>query len=165
MNKQSLLSLYYSYIHSYINYANVTWESTYMTNVKILISRQKHVMRIICNKRKFEHTKQLFYLNKILNVYKLNILYFGTFTYKVNQKTAPNVVVVFFFSIFQKPCHFYPTRFSELSSIQPIYKLKQVNTQFQLEDHISGIAFLVPKGNKSLLFINLKLYQNRDCSF
>ena len=33
--------------------------------------------------------------------------------------------------------------------------LKRVNTQFQLENHISGIASLVPKINKSLLFINL----------
>ena len=31
LNKQSLLSLYYSYIHTYINYANVAWGSTYMT--------------------------------------------------------------------------------------------------------------------------------------
>ena len=36
-------------------------------------------------------------------------------------------------------------------------KLKQVNTEFQLEDHISQTAFLVPKRNKSLLCINLKL--------
>ena len=43
--------------------------------------------------------------------------------------------------------------------------LKLVNTQFQLENRISGIAFLVPKKNKSLLCINLKLQQNRDCSF
>ena len=43
--------------------------------------------------------------------------------------------------------------------------LKRVNTQFQLENRISGIAFLVPKKNKSLLCINLKLQQNIDCSF
>ena len=35
--------------------------------------------------------------------------------------------------------------------------LKRVNTQFQSEDHVSEIAFLVPKRNKSLLCINLKL--------
>ena len=48
-------------------------------------------MRIICNKGKFEHTKQLFQSKKILNAYKLNILYFATFMYKVMQKTAPNI--------------------------------------------------------------------------
>ena len=50
LNKQSFLSLYYSYIHSYINYANVAWGSTYMTNLKELSSQQKDAMRIICNK-------------------------------------------------------------------------------------------------------------------
>ena len=60
LNKQSLLSLYHSYIHSYINYVNAAWGSTYMTNLKTLFSQQKHAMRIICHKGKFEHTKQLF---------------------------------------------------------------------------------------------------------
>ena len=50
---------------------------------------------------------------------------------------------------------FLLTRFSELSYVQPIHNIKRVNTQFQLEDHISGIAFLAPKRNKSLLCINL----------
>ena len=36
-NKHSRLSLYYSFIHSYINYANVAWGSTYMTKLKKLI--------------------------------------------------------------------------------------------------------------------------------
>ena len=34
LSKQSLLSLCYSYIHSFINYANVPWGSTYMSNLK-----------------------------------------------------------------------------------------------------------------------------------
>ena len=148
LNKQSLLSLYYSYIHSYINYANVAWGSTYMTNFKKIIQSR---MRIICNNEKFEHTKQLLHSNKILSVYKLNILNVATFMYKVNQKITPNILL----SRFQKPFHSYPTRFSELNYQSTI--LKRVNTQFQLEDHISGIAFLAPKRNKSLRYKNLKL--------
>ena len=50
------IPLYYSYIHSYINYANVAWESTYMTNSKRLFIQQKHEMRIICNKERLKHT-------------------------------------------------------------------------------------------------------------
>ena len=34
LNKESLLALYYSYIHSYLNYANLAWGSTYLTNLK-----------------------------------------------------------------------------------------------------------------------------------
>ena len=118
MNKQSLLSLYYSYIHSYINYANVAWGSTYTTNLRNLSSQQKHPMRIICNK--FERTKQLFQSNKIINVYKLNILNVVTSIYKVNTKTALNI----FLSRLQKPSHSYPTWFSELYYVQPIHNIK-----------------------------------------
>ena len=83
-------------------------------------SQQKHAMRIICNKGKFEHKKQLFQSNKILNVYKLNISNATVFMYKVNQKTAPNI----FLSRFQKPSPSYPTRFSELKYVQPIHNIK-----------------------------------------
>ena len=37
-----------------------------------------HAMRIICNKEKYEDIKQFFPSNKILNIYKLNILGFVT---------------------------------------------------------------------------------------
>ena len=47
LNKESLLALYYSYIHSYLNYANLAWGSTYLTNPKKLRSQQKHAIRIV----------------------------------------------------------------------------------------------------------------------
>ena len=66
-----------------------TWPGEVLkTNLTKLSSQQKHAVRIICNKGKFEHTKQLFQSNKILNVYKLNILNFATFMYKVNEKIS-----------------------------------------------------------------------------
>ena len=34
LDKDSLLSLYFSYIYSYINYANLAWASTHKTNLK-----------------------------------------------------------------------------------------------------------------------------------
>ena len=34
IDKHSLLSLYHSYIHSYINYGNITWGSTARSNLK-----------------------------------------------------------------------------------------------------------------------------------
>ena len=67
--------------------------STYTTTLKKLYRQQKHAMRIICDKEKFEHAKQLFQSNQILNVYKLDILNVAIFMYKVNQKTAPNILL------------------------------------------------------------------------
>ena len=40
LDKDSLLSLYFSYIHSYINYANLAWASTHKTNLKKIHSQQ-----------------------------------------------------------------------------------------------------------------------------
>ena len=39
LGKHSLLALYYSYIHTYLIYANLTWASTNRTNLKKLLSQ------------------------------------------------------------------------------------------------------------------------------
>ena len=57
LSKESLLPLYYSYIHSYLNYVNLAWGSTYLANLKKLCNHQKYAIRIVHNKTKFEHTK------------------------------------------------------------------------------------------------------------
>ena len=143
MNKHSRLSLYYSFIHSYINYANVAWGSTYMTKLK----------KLIWDKENFEHTKQLFQANKILKVYWLNISNVATFIYKVNQK----LLQTFLFQGFKNRLILSLLDSGNLTTYNRSTILKRVNTQFLLEDHMSGIAFLTPKREKSLLCINLKL--------
>ena len=50
LDKKSLLSLYYSYIHTYINYGNLAWASTNRTNLKKINSQQKHAVRTIREK-------------------------------------------------------------------------------------------------------------------
>ena len=47
LDKDSLLSLYFSYIHSCINHANLAWASTHKTNLKKIHSQQKHAFRIV----------------------------------------------------------------------------------------------------------------------
>lgn len=44
-----------------------------MTNLTKLITQQKHVVRIVSNKGRFEHTTELFKSQKILNIFTLNI--------------------------------------------------------------------------------------------
>ena len=39
LGKHSLLTLYYSYIHTYLNYANLSWAGTNRTNLKKLLSQ------------------------------------------------------------------------------------------------------------------------------
>ena len=68
IDKHSLLSLYHSYIHSYINYGNIAWGSTTRT-----YSLQKHAIRIVYSKDRLSHTTELFNECKVLNVFQVNI--------------------------------------------------------------------------------------------
>ena len=74
LDKSSLLTPYYSYIETYLNYANLLWGSTNRTNLKKLLSQQKHAGQINNNGTRFEHTNELIKSPKILNIYQLNIL-------------------------------------------------------------------------------------------
>ena len=61
LDKESLLSSYYSYIHSYLNYTNLAWGSTYRTNLKKLHSQQKHAIRIVHNRQNLNIQKNFLY--------------------------------------------------------------------------------------------------------
>ena len=44
LEKNALLAFYYSYIHTYCNYANIAWGIARRTNLKKVNSQQKHVI-------------------------------------------------------------------------------------------------------------------------
>ena len=119
LDKKSLLTLYYPYVHTYVNYANIAWGSTNRTNLKKINSQQKHAIRIVYNKDRFSHTRKLFRENKILNVYQLNILNNLMFMQRIKLQTAP----IIFLSKFQKPSHNYPTTYSINNYVVPSSKL------------------------------------------
>ena len=108
LDEESLLALYYSYIHSYLNYVNLAWGSNYITNLKKLRSEQKHTIGIGHNRTKFEHTKEIFKSANVLNLYKFNILSIAVFMHRVHTKTSPPV----FTGSFQRISHVYSTRSS-----------------------------------------------------
>ena len=114
LDKRTLLCLYHSYIHSYLNYANTVWCSTNRTYLKKLQSQQKHAIRIIFHENKFAHTLEPFKENNILNIYQLNI-FNNLFLHRVKIGKEPNV----FFSKFLRHSHHYPTSFSQNNYIVP----------------------------------------------
>ena len=73
IDKHSLLSLYHSYIHAYINYGNIAWGSTTRKNLLKIYSQQTHAIQIIYSENRLSHTKELFTECKILTVYQVNI--------------------------------------------------------------------------------------------
>ena len=115
LDKESLLALYHSYIHSYLNFANSAWGSTSLPNLKKLRCQQKHAIRIVHNKTKFEHTKELFKSANVLNLYKLNILSIAVFRHRFHTKPSPPV----FTGRFQRISHLYSTKSSTLNFSKP----------------------------------------------
>ena len=49
LNEHSLKTIYFSYIHSYLNYANIAWASTYVTKLKKINLLQKRAVCFVFN--------------------------------------------------------------------------------------------------------------------
>ena len=91
LNKPLLKQLYHSFVHSYLNYGNVAWASTNKTTLDPLYRKQKHAIRVINLKDRFEHSKPLFTEMKILTLFKQNIFNFLVFVFKCKLKESPRI--------------------------------------------------------------------------
>ena len=100
LNKEYLNIIYFSYIHSYLNYA-VTWASTYYTKL--------HAARIIFNEHISSHSRPLLRSLNVLNGYQINLYQHLNFMYKFNNKQTSRI----FHDLIEKPVHQYPTQFSK----------------------------------------------------
>ena len=67
-------NLYFSFLHSYLNYGNIEWASTSRTKLKKLASKQKQALRIANNE--FTDTREIMARMKVLDIYRLNIYEF-----------------------------------------------------------------------------------------
>ena len=120
VNQCGLRSLYYSFIHSYLNYGNIVWASTNRTKLKRLASKQREAIRIIdgnINETIFEKMQKF----KILNIHKINIYQVLNFMFRVKNNTIPNV----FNKKFKLINHIYPTRNSQNNFVLSMIKYKQ----------------------------------------
>ena len=73
LDVMSLKTIYFSYIHSYLNYANIACASIRITKFKPLLYKQKQVVRVVFNKGCLNHSKPLFKTLNALNAYKINL--------------------------------------------------------------------------------------------
>ena len=73
LSKQCLKQLYFSFIRSYVNYANIAWASTSKSKLERFYHCQKQGARVIYHKDGNIHVSSLLNGMKALNVFKLNI--------------------------------------------------------------------------------------------
>ena len=121
LDKNSLLPLDLSYIYSYINYASLAWARTHKTNLRKIHNQQKHVLRIVYNKDRYYHTKELFSSCNLMNVSKLNLLNTSIFMNKVKNGPGPTA----FHTTFKIPSHSYPTGFLSVNYTKPKIRLRK----------------------------------------
>ena len=113
LNASCLKNIYFALIHSYINYANLIWGSSFKTGLNNILLKQKQAARIIFRKDRLSHSRPLMKNIKALNVYQINILQVSSFMYQVKHNNVPKI----FNSNFSAVEHPYSTRFS-LNSFQ-----------------------------------------------
>ena len=73
LNESSLKFIYSAYIHSYLNYANIAWASTYRTKLKAIYLLQKRALRIVFNENNMTHSRPLLRSLNALNIYQINL--------------------------------------------------------------------------------------------
>ena len=65
------LKIYFSFIHIYINYANIALASSFKTNLQEILKKQKHAGRIIFHANRFDHLRPLSKEMKALNFFQI----------------------------------------------------------------------------------------------
>ena len=112
LDRTALKNLYFSFIHSYLNYGNIAWASSSTTKLKKLASKQKQALRILNNE--FTDIMEIMVRMKVLNIYKLNIYQILNFMFKIKASTAACI----FQNQFTEIQHQYSTRFSKNSFVE-----------------------------------------------
>ena len=77
---------YFSHIHSYLSYANITWASKYFTKLKTIHYQQKHAERIIFNEDILTHSRPVLLSLNALKIYQ--IIYINMLTLCTNFKKS-----------------------------------------------------------------------------
>ena len=111
-------SLCYSFFHSYLNYGNIAWCSTFMAKIKKLYSKQKQAIKALSvTSEDYSGLKieDLMEKTSILSIYKLNIYHIINLMFRVKNNTIPEASV----NTFETVHHHYLTRHSENNFVEP----------------------------------------------
>ena len=96
LNKEILMTLYYSFIYPYLHYCITVWGNTCQSYIDPLLKLQKRALRIIFNKTRYAHTYELFKNSKILTVEQIYIYSVQIFSYKFHNDLLPDIFRGFF---------------------------------------------------------------------
>ena len=91
LNEQTLLTLYFSFIHPYLNYGIEIWGNTYKKYTNLLYLLQKKSIRVIKCIGPRESTIDIFKEYNIMNVYEIYQVNVSLFMFKYCKGNLPSI--------------------------------------------------------------------------
>lgn len=143
LNNACLKKFYFAYVHSYINYCNIAWASTYKSKLDLVYKKQKQACRILTNANRYASSKQLMRAQRVLNIYEQNIYCTLQFMFKLKHDLVPEV----FHNYFRLIDHKYQTKYSTQNYYIP--KISKRQSKF-------SISYRGPQLWNSFLTNNIK---------
>ena len=110
LTETSLKTIVSSYIHSYLNYANIAWTSANVTKLNRIHLQSQSVNEEFRSNENFtlSHTRSLLRKVNVLNIFQIIMYHHLTFIDKFKNIQAPNI----FYDIIRKSQHKHQTKFS-----------------------------------------------------
>ena len=112
LSRQTLLTLYHTFVYPYLQYCVEVWGCTSKTYLLPLIRLQQKIVRILSFSKRKAHTEVLFTGLKILHLGQIYTCKVMIFMYKYVQQLLPNVFLDMFCRSYE--VHQYNTRYLDL---------------------------------------------------
>ena len=130
MKKETLVTLYYSFVYPYLQYGIIAWGSTYDNVINPIFRLQKKIVRVISSSRWHAPSDPIFKSLKLLPLYKIYILNVMMFMYKIHFEMFPNIFGDMF--VQNSEIHGYDTRQSNNYHVQ-IWHLELVRRSIRIQ--------------------------------
>ena len=91
LNKQGLLTLYYSFVYPYLTYCNHIWGNIYQSNLKQLCVTQNKIVRVIAGVKPRESAEPLYESLSIIKLNDINKYLIVRFMYKYSVGMVPKL--------------------------------------------------------------------------
>ena len=108
LDKDTLITLYYTFIYPYLCYCNHVWGNTYVIYLEKLYLMQKNIVRIMHGVKPRTHNKPLFEGAKILNIFQINEYLIGKFMFSVYKLNTLDIFTSMF--AYNSSIHDHDTR-------------------------------------------------------
>ena len=91
LNKQDLLTLYYSFVYPYLIYCNHIWGNIYQNNLKQLCVTQNKIVQVIAGVKPRESAEPLYESLGIIKLNDINKYLIARFMYKYSVGMVPKL--------------------------------------------------------------------------